>query len=79
MPTVAAVKTMPVSIALYPRTVWRKTATTNDVPLVRLAKPSVCPKPAADASTRPVLVPSRRVPGDGGDVPHSWKAKVCAS
>ena len=33
MPAVAAVKTTPVSIALYPRTVWRKTETTNDVPI----------------------------------------------
>ena len=32
-PTVAAVKMTPVSMALYPRTVWRKTATTNDVPM----------------------------------------------
>ena len=33
MPAVAAVKTTPVSMALYPRTVWRKTATTNEVPI----------------------------------------------
>ena len=33
MPTVAAVKTTPVPIALYPRTVWRKTETTNDAPM----------------------------------------------
>ena len=32
-PNVAAVKTTPVWIALYPRTVWRKTDTTNDVPM----------------------------------------------
>ena len=32
-PNVAAVKTTPVPIALYPRTVWRKTDTTNDVPM----------------------------------------------
>ncbi len=34
-PTVAAVKTTPVPIALYPRTVWRKTDTTNDTPMSR--------------------------------------------
>ncbi len=33
MPTVAAVKTTPVPIALYPRTVCRKTETTNDTPM----------------------------------------------
>src|SRR6476661_3785808 len=31
-PTVAAVNTTPVPMALYPRTVWRKTDTTNDTP-----------------------------------------------
>src|SRR6266480_742022 len=33
MPSVAAVKITPVLIALYPRTSWRKTETTNDVPI----------------------------------------------
>jgi hypothetical protein len=32
-PTVAAVKITPVSIALYPRTVCRKTATVNETPM----------------------------------------------
>ena len=33
MPAVAAVKMTPVLMALYPRTVCRKTETTNDVPM----------------------------------------------
>jgi hypothetical protein len=33
MPSVAAVKITPVLIALYPRTSWRKTETTNEVPI----------------------------------------------
>ena len=33
MPAVAAVKTTPVLIALNPRSVWRKTETTNVIPI----------------------------------------------